>query len=148
MLDRSFRNAGPHLRSIITPDRRVSAKRLADRLVGVRVLTLATVTSDGRPITAPVDGLFYRGEFWFGSGDESLRFRHLRARPAVSATHTEGEAFAVTVHGVAHEIDTADHPGFRGYCLEVYGPAWEEWGAGVPYARIEARRMFTFEAPV
>jgi len=148
LLDRSYRNAGAHLRSIITPGRRVSARRLADRLVGVRLLTLATATSDGRPLSAPVDGLFYRGEFWFGSGHESLRFRHLRERPAVSATHTEGEAFAVTVHGRAIEIDIRRCPGFRDYCTEVYGPTWEVWGASAAYARIEADRMFTFQAPV
>ena len=45
----------------------------------MRLLALATVTADGRPIVGPVDGIFYRGAFWFGSAPDSVRFRHIRA---------------------------------------------------------------------
>jgi hypothetical protein len=146
ILNRSYENAGDHLLSVHTPDRRLTAADLADRLTGVRVLSLATTTSDGRPLTGAVDGLFYRGEFWFGSASDSVRFQHLRARPHVSATHTVGEALAVTVHGTAHEIDRDDptNEGFRDLCLEIYGPNWEEFTAGAAYARIDAKKMFTF----
>lgn len=142
LLDRSYASAGPHLRSIITPARRVEAATLTGRLTGVCLLALATVTEDGRPLVGPVDGLFYRGEFWFGSGADSVRFRHIRRRPAVSATYVEGEPFAVTVHGNAHIVPVAG--GFREYCQEVYGPEWRDWGAEAPYARIAADKMFTF----
>ena len=146
LLDGSYQRAGDHLLSIHTPDRRLTALRLAERLIGVRVLSLATVTADGRPVAGAVDGLFYRGEFWFGSSPSSVRFRHLRVRPHVSATHTVGEELAVTVHGTAQEVDLGDerHQGFRELCAEIYGPSWEEWGAPAAYARIEAGRMFTF----
>ncbi|MBA2277846.1 MAG: pyridoxamine 5'-phosphate oxidase family protein, partial [Chloroflexia bacterium] len=60
LLDRSHERAGPHMRSIFTPDRRISAAELADLLPGVQVLNLATVTRDCEPRVAPVDGLFYR----------------------------------------------------------------------------------------
>ena len=40
------------------------------------------------PRVAPVDGLFYRGRFWFGSSPHSFRFRNIRANPAVSAAIT------------------------------------------------------------
>ena len=63
--------------------------RLA-RLTGMRLLVLATATADGRPIAGPVDGIFYRGAFHFGSAADSIRFRHIRARPHVSATHLPG----------------------------------------------------------
>lgn len=53
----------------------------------MRLLALATVTSNGRPVVGPVDGIFYRGAFHFGSAPDSLRFRHIRSRPHVSATH-------------------------------------------------------------
>lgn len=147
LLDESYARAGSHLRSIFTEDRRLSAAALADVLQGVRVLNLATVTAAGEPRVAPVDGLFYRGHFWFGSSPESARFRHITRRPQVSAAHTVGEELAVIVHGIANRIDPSADAGFRACCLEVYGPSWEEWGAGAAYARIDAARMYTFSNP-
>jgi pyridoxamine 5'-phosphate oxidase-like protein len=146
LLDRSYERAGEHLRSVFTPDRRIPAAALAGLLPGVQVLNLATVTRNCEPRVAPVDGLFYRGRFWFGSSPTSTRFTHLRARPQVSATHTRGESLAIVVHGRAALIDLDDpaNAGFRAYCLEVYGPDWEEWGAPAAYARIDAERMYTF----
>ena len=94
-----------HLLDVIPPERRLDAASLVARLDGMRLLVLATVTADGRPIAGPVDGIFYRGAFHFGSSPDSFRFRHIRSRPAVSATHLDGEEFSVTVHGNATEID-------------------------------------------
>ena len=152
LLDRSFAAAGAHMRDIITPERRVSAEDLVERLRGMRLLALATVTADGRPIVGPVDGIFHRGSFHFGSSPDSLRFHHIGARPAVSATHLPGEEFAVTVHGraVAVDIHTPEGADLRRTLLEVYvpryGPQWEEFlDSGPVYARIEAERMFTFQ---
>lgn len=149
LLDASYAAAGAHLLSIHTPPRRLSARRLSERLTGVRVLALATVTARCEPIVGPVDGLFYRGRFWFGSSNDSVRFRHIRVRPHVSAVHTLGEELAVVVHGTAREVDPAAPPneGFRTYLTEVYGRGWADWGAGAPYAVIEPHRMFTFANP-
>lgn len=147
VLDDSYATAGKHLLSIHTPDRRLSAAQLSEMLTGVRVLALATVTARGEPIVGPVDGLFYRGRFWFGSASDSVRFRHIRVRPAVSAVHTVGEELAVSVHGTAREIDVRgpEHWGFLDYLREVYGKQWETWYAETPpHAVIEPRRMFTF----
>jgi hypothetical protein len=151
LLDRSFAAAGPHLLGIITPARRVGADELAARLSGMRLLALATATADGRPIVGPVDGIFYRGAFHFGSARNSVRARHIRARRHVSATHLPGEEFAVTVHGCAVEIDMQRDEGFRQALLEVYvpryGPEWEQTflvSASPLYWRIEGERMFTF----
>ncbi len=149
LLDRSFASAGPHLRSIITPERRVSARQLAERLTGMCLLALATSTADGRPIVGPVDGVFYRGAFHFGSSPESVRARHIRARPHVSATHLPGEEFALTVHGRAVTADVSSGSGFREALLEVYvpryGSEWEEFlDSGPVFWRIEAERMFSF----
>jgi hypothetical protein len=152
LLDRSYAGAGGHLRRIITPERRLTAAALAERLAGVRLLALATVTADARPIVGPVDGIFYRGAFWFGSAPDSVRFRHIRARPDVSATHIEGEPLAVTVHGRAEVFDLRDPAvaGFRSALAEVYAPRygdeWIGWAEHHPYARIQARRMFTFHS--
>ena len=154
LLDTSYEAAGAHLRSIITPDRRVSAADLVDRLQGMCLLVVATVSGDGRPIAGPVDGIFHRGDFYFGSSPTSLRFRHLRRNPAVSAAHTPAESFSVTVHGHAQEVDvkSAVQAGFRRELLDVYvplyGKGWERFlDAGVSYAHIEAGRMFTFSMP-
>ncbi len=149
LLDRSYENAGAHLRSIHTHERRVGAEQLAERLAGMCLLVLATVTEDGRPIGGPVDGIFYRGHFHFGSSPESVRFRHIRERPYVTATHLPREEFAVTVHGRAVPVDVraSENAGFRQALLDVYvpryGPDWESFlDSGPVYARIEGDRMF------
>ena len=75
----------------------------------MRLLVLATVTADGRPLAGPVDGYFLHGTFWFSSGRDAVRMRHLAKRPACSATHLPGEELAVTVHGRA-EVFALDDP--------------------------------------
>jgi len=149
LLDASHAAAGPHLRSIFSDERRIPAAELPALLPGVQVLALATVTARGEPRVAPVDGLFFRGRFWFGSAQNSARFRHIRARPAVSATHLRGEELAIVVHGRAVEIDprAPERADFRAYLNETY-PGWDDagWAAGAPYARIEPSAMFTFRS--
>jgi uncharacterized pyridoxamine 5'-phosphate oxidase family protein len=154
LLERSYASAGPHLLRIHTPDRRLGAEQVAARLPGMCLLALATTTADGRPIVGPVDGIFYRGAFHFGSAPDSVRFRHIRKRPQVSATHLPGEELAITIHGRAVPIDVRsdEHAGFRRTLLEIYvpryGPEWEQiLESGAAYARIEAERMFTFSMP-
>ena len=154
LLDNSYASAGAHLLRIHTPERRLSAGEVAQRLTGMCLLSLATVTADCRPVVGPVDGVFYRGAFHFGSSPDSVRFRHIRARPQVSATHLPGEELAVTVHGRAVPIDVAgeQNAGFRRTLLEIYvpryGPQWEEFlDSGPVYARIDADRMFAFSMP-
>ena len=151
LLDRSAAGAGVHLREVITPDRRLTAAELCDRLQGMVLLSLATATADGRPLVGPVDGIFYRGCLYFGSSPASVRFQHIRARPHVSATHLPGEQLAVTVHGRASIIDVAgpEEAGFRETLLGIYVPRYgEQWerflDSGPVYARIDADKMFTF----
>jgi Pyridoxamine 5'-phosphate oxidase len=148
LLDRSYVRAGEHLRSIFTPERRIPADELVALLPGVQVLHLATVSRACAPRVAPVDGLFYRGQFWFGSARTSVRFVHLRERPQVSASHTRGEALAIVVHGTAALIEAGDptHGGFASYYREVYGFGWEEWDIPVQFARIDATRLYTYRA--
>jgi len=154
VLDASYAASGPHLREVITSDRRLTAEQVSAALTGMRLLVLATVTNDGRPITGAVDGIFHRGRFHFGSSPESLRFRHIERRPWVSATHLDGEELQVTVHGRAGPIDVGlpEHAGFRRTLLDIYvpryGPSWEQFlDSGPVYARIEPERMFTFSMP-
>jgi hypothetical protein len=147
LLDESHASMGRHMRSILTPERRLAAAGLVERLRDMKLLSLATVNTRGEPRVGPVDGHFYRGAFWFGSAPDSIRFRHIRARPAVSATHLDGEAFAVTVHGMAQLVDATapDLTGFRDLLIETYGEDWwRDYGAPGQFARIDAHRMYTY----
>lgn len=147
LIDESHSAGNPHLRSIWSDERRLSAQDLSERLTGVVIVDLATVTSDGRPIVGPVDGLFYRGRFYVGSSPESLRARHIAARPHISLAHTVGEELAVVVHGMARTVDLHGDPenaGIKRYYVETYGETWEEWSTGALYWRVDPSKMFTF----
>jgi hypothetical protein len=152
LLDRSYASAGTHLLRIHTPERRLNAQQLSERLTGMVLLSLATSTADGRPVVGPVDGILYRGAFHFGSAPDSVRAKHIARRPDVSATHLPGEELGVTVHGKAVP---ADHSagGFRQALLDIYVPRYgAEWesdflDSGPVYWRIEAERMFAFQMP-
>lgn len=144
LLDTSYEKAGAHLREVITPERRLTAAQVAERLPGMSLLVLATVTKDGRPISGAVDGVFYRGAFHFGSSPDSVRFKHIRNRPWVSAAHLPGEHLSVTVHGRAELVDVPNDLGFRHTLLDIYGKGSEDFVDSAMYARIDADRMFTF----
>lgn len=151
LLDASYAKAGRHLLSIHTPERRLGAAAVSERLTGMRLLSLATVSGGGRPLVGPVDGIFLHGAFHFGSAPDSVRARHIARQPAVSATHLPGEELAVTVHGEAVPVDVNAPEGaeLREVALEIYVPRYgEEWEemleSGAAYWRIDARRMFAF----
>jgi nitroimidazol reductase NimA-like FMN-containing flavoprotein (pyridoxamine 5'-phosphate oxidase superfamily) len=152
LMDRSAAVAGSHLRGIITGERRLTARQVCQRLQGMRLLVVATVTADGRPLAGPVDGYFLHGSFYFGSGRDSVRMRHLAARPAVSASYVAGEELAVTVHGQAELFDVLDpaHGELRQAMLDHYlpkqGPEFETWldHSDPVGARIAAEKIFTF----
>ena len=57
LLDASMATAGPHLRDI-ADDHRLSATELTERLQGMRLLVLGTVTADGRPLRGARRRLF------------------------------------------------------------------------------------------
>ena len=152
LLDDSAAGAGPHLRGIITDERRLSAKELSRRLQGMCLLVVATTTRDGRPLVGPVDGYLLHGSFCFSSGRDSVRMRHLASRPAVSATHIPGDQLAVTVHGRAELFELSDsgqaelRQAMLDYYLPRQGPEFETWLDDLDAigARIQAEKMFTF----
>jgi general stress protein 26 len=157
LLDRSAARSGSHLRNVITGERRLTAEQVCEKLRGMRLLTLATVTADGRPLSGAVDGYFLRGSFWFSSSSNSVRMRHIAARPAVTATYLPGDALSVTVHGRAEPFslreDSARARELRQAMLDHYlpiqGPAFQQWldsDDTLMAARITAEKMFTFSA--
>ena len=148
LLDESYARAGEHLRHIWGPETRLTPERLARELKGVQVLDLATVTPRCEPRVAPVDGLFFRGRFWFGSSPYSTRFRNIRRNPAVSGSVTRGlETFLVLVHGTAVEADPRgpEAGGFADYARETYDFDWDAAHPEAPYARIEPKTMLAFQ---
>jgi hypothetical protein len=152
LLDASAAGAGAHLRAIFDEQHRVSAQALVALLTGVNILDVATVTAAGEPRVAPVDGIFYRGRWYFGSSPESARFRHLRRRPAVSACHTRGEELAVIVHGQATFVSLDDplHAGFTAALFAIYVPRygedWPDFARSHPYAVITPQKMMARRA--
>jgi nitroimidazol reductase NimA-like FMN-containing flavoprotein (pyridoxamine 5'-phosphate oxidase superfamily) len=148
LLDASYARAGSHLRHIWGEETRLDAEELCAELTGVQVLDLGTVTPRCEPRVAPVDGLFFRGHFWFGSSPESTRFRNIRRNPAVSGSVTRGlETFLVLVHGRAVETDHAgqEAAGFADYARETYDFDWDAAHPDAPYAWIDARTMLAFK---
>jgi Pyridoxamine 5'-phosphate oxidase len=152
LLDRSAARGGPHLSGIISDERRLTAAQVCERLQGMRLLVVATVTADGRPLAGPVDGYFIHGEFYFSSGRNSVRMRHLAARPAISASYVPGEKLAITVHGRADLFDVNDpargelRQAMLDHYLPLQGQAFRAWldGADAVAARITADKMFTY----
>jgi general stress protein 26 len=152
LLDRSAAGAGAHLSSISSDDHRLSAVQVCERLQGMRLLVVATVTADGRPLAGPVDGYLLHGSLYFSSSRDSVRMRHLAARPVVSATYLAGEELAVTVHGRAELFDVSDpalgelRQAMLDHYLPLQGPEFETWLNQIDAvaARIEADKMFTY----
>ncbi|HSZ38524.1 MAG TPA: pyridoxamine 5'-phosphate oxidase family protein [Trebonia sp.] len=152
LLDRSAAAAGPHMSDIITAERRLTAEQVGGKLQGMRLLVLATVTADGRPLTGPVDGYFLHGSWYFSSGRNSVRMRHIAARPAVSATHLPGDELGITVHGRAELFELKDpargelRQAMLDHYLPLQGPAFQTWldQSDAMGARITAEKMFTF----
>lgn len=150
LLDRSYASAGRHHREIHSDRARLTARQVVDRLQGMRVFVVATVTSDGRPLTGPVDSFLYRGEVRFGTSPNALRARHIARSPAVSATYVEGEGLVVTVHGDAEplDLDGADSD-FTEFLRDHYGAdMFDQNLNGAPYYRIAPRRFFAADMSV
>ncbi len=152
LLDASAAGAGPHLRGIFSDEHRPDAAEVCASLTGMRLLTVATVTADGRPIAGPFDGYLLHGVWWESSSPDSVRIGHLRTRPAISATHLPDESFALVVHGRAalfdfHADEAADlRRAMLDHYVPLQGPAFAEWvdeldGVAV---RIDAEKMFAF----
>jgi uncharacterized pyridoxamine 5'-phosphate oxidase family protein len=146
LIDRTFARANPHLKSIVTPKRRLTARQVVRYLQGTKHVAFATVNERGEPRVAPLDGVFIRGRFTVGTGGGAARLRHLRANPACSATHMDGDAIGIVVHGHATIFGRGDdgveeiEPVWR----DIYGSSPLEWGEGVVLMRIEPTSMWAY----
>jgi uncharacterized pyridoxamine 5'-phosphate oxidase family protein len=146
LIDRTFAHANPHLASIVKPERRLTAKQVIGYLQGTKHVAFATVNKRGEPRVAPLDGVFIRGRFTVGTGGRAARLQHLRANPACSAAHMDGDTVGIVVHGHATIIGPGDvgveeiEPVWRA----IYGSSPFEWGEGVVFMRIEPSSMWAY----
>jgi general stress protein 26 len=157
LLDRSLADAGPHLRDILLP-RRMTAQQVVERMQGMNLLTVATVSGDGRPVTGAVDGYLLHGELWFSSGADAVRTRHIRRNPAASAIWLPDETTQFVVHGDAEIIPFGDDrvAELRQAMLDHYvpqqGPEWANLidlfiAEEAPAFRIVAYKAFAYYRP-
>jgi len=146
MLDRTFARANPHLASIVSPERRLSARQVVTYLQGTKHVAFATVNERGQPRVAPLDGVFIRGHFTVSTGAEAARLRHLRANPACSAVHMDGDRVGITAHGHARILEQGD-PGvdeLDRVWTEIYGSSPFSWGDGVAFVVVEPTSMWAY----
>ncbi|MGH2760400.1 MAG: hypothetical protein ACRDKJ_12685 [Actinomycetota bacterium] len=129
LLDESDASAGEHLRLIFGGTNRLAANDLAAKLDGIFEMHLATLTVEGAPLVAPIDGMFLHGKVFFSVAGTAVRSRLLRRDARVSASYTDG-SFAFIVHGKAIEVpDDSDAAKellevARELYVALYGPGW------------------------
>lgn len=151
LLDRSAGSANPHLSSIVTPARRMSAQRLVDEAQGIAVLAVASVTAAGEPRISAVDGHFRHGAWWFGTASNATKVRHWRVRPAVSAAWTPRDGLGVFAHGTVEFLQLQDprRVELMAYLTQLYGvdpETFSETDEPPVYMRLEASWMIGYAA--
>ena len=146
LIDRTFDHANPHLAAIVKPERRLNARQVVRYLQGTKHVAFATVNPKGEPRVAPLDGVFVRGRFTVSTGGRAARLEHLRANPACSAAHVDGDTVGIVVHGHATIIgrDDEDAAELEPIWRDIYGSSPFEWGEGVVFMRIEPSSMWAY----
>lgn len=146
LIDRSLAGATEHLRSIMSPDHRLTAEQAVSVLSGMRTLSVATVTAGGEPRVSAADGHLIHGRFVFTTSGSAAKARHLRVRPAVSVAHVVGDELGVFVHGRA-EFLTGESPDFaeiEQHLVAHYGSSPSSWGEDIAYLRVEPHWMVAY----
>jgi len=144
LFDRTLRTANPHMRSIVTPDRRLNARQVAAYLQGTKHVVFATV-DENEPRASPLDSLFIHGRFTMSTGRRASKVRHLQANPACSAVHMDAERIAVVANGRAEwiERDHPDHDPIHDTWTDVYGSSPYTWG-DIVFFRLNPVRMWAY----
>lgn len=130
VLDMSYAGASGHLRGIIDDGRTLRAGEICGLLTGMKVLSAATVTKRGEPRVSALDGHFLHGRWTISTSASSPKARQLRANPAISVAHLDGEELAVFTHGTIEWL-TADHPDHEStlaHWTRHYGSSPLSWG--------------------
>ncbi|MFC5744400.1 pyridoxamine 5'-phosphate oxidase family protein [Actinomadura rugatobispora] len=150
LLDASLARSTPHLRSIISTERTLTAEQVTGALTGMRTLALSTVTAKGEPRISGVDGHFLHGKWHFGTARNAAKARHLAARPAASAAHMRGEDLGVFTHGTVEILNprdgepAADWPDLLAYFKDFYGEGAFDWEDEVVFYRLRPHWMTVY----
>lgn len=146
LLDRTLARANPHLTSIVSPERRLNARQVLRYLQGTKHVAFATVNLRGEPRVAPLDGVFIRGRFTVSTGARAARLRHLRANPACSAVHMDGDVVGIAVNGRASILEEGDPHvvDIESVWQEIYGSSPFSWGEGVVFMLVEPSSMWAY----
>ena len=148
LLDASFERGSDHLKSIMTPEWRLSAGQLVAQVPTPAVLNIASVTRKGEPRISAVDGHFLHGRWYFGTAAASPKAVQLRDRPAISASYTPRDGFGIFSHGRAALLDGAEREMLHTHFAEHYGSDPDSWGSGsIAYFRIDADWLVAFAMP-
>lgn len=146
LLDRTMRRANPHMRSIVTPAHQLTARQVVTYLQGTKHVVLATIDED-EPRASPMDSLFVRGRFTLSTGRRASKVRHLRANPACSAVHMDGDRVAVVANGRVEwlERDHPEHDRVHRAWTAHYGSDPYTWG-DVVFFRLEPVTMWAYSS--
>jgi hypothetical protein len=146
LFDAHLAHANKHMLNIVTPDRRVTARQVARYLVGTKHVAFATVTSRGEPRVSPLDMLFIHGRFTLSTGGGATKIAHLRANPACSAVHVDGDRIAVVVNGTVEWIprEHPDHDEIHRTWSDTYESDPYSWSDGVVIFRIKPVSMWAY----
>ncbi|HSK93404.1 MAG TPA: pyridoxamine 5'-phosphate oxidase family protein [Candidatus Angelobacter sp.] len=144
LIDRTMRTANPHMRSIVSPERRLTARQVTTYLQGTKHVVFATIDED-EPRASPLDALFIHGRFTMSTGRRAAKVRHLRANPACSAVHMDGDRVAVVVNGRVEwlERDHPDHDVVHRAWTAQYGSDPYTWG-DVVFFRVQPVTMWAY----
>jgi len=145
LLDESLAGATGHLRSIIRPERTLTAAQLVSVLTGMCTLAVSSVTARCEPRVSGADGHFLHGRWVISTDRSAAKARHFAARPAVSLAHLRGDEFGVFTHGTVHELnpgggpdgaegrDDPSWPAIHEYLTRHYDSDPVSWGDVVVY---------------
>lgn len=144
LFDRTLRTANPHMRSIVTPERRLTARQVVTYLQGTKHVVFATV-DENEPRASPLDALFVHGRFTMSTGRRATKVRHLQANPACSAVHMDGDRVAVVANGRAEFVEPGhpDHDGIHRAWTDQYGSDPYTWG-DVIFFRLQPITMWAY----
>jgi predicted pyridoxine 5'-phosphate oxidase superfamily flavin-nucleotide-binding protein len=137
--ERTFAGATRATADSYPPERRLSARQLADYLDRRAFAVIGSCRPDGRPHAA-MSAYIRRGrEFWLPTVGGSVRERNVRAQPWLTMTINEGDRdrhVVVLVEGTARVIAPADVPG------EVRSAVAGNWVAA--WIRLTAERLLSY----
>lgn len=145
MFNAHLAHANPHMTSIVTPERRLTAEQVVNHLQGTRIVAFATVSPKGQPRVSPLDSLFLHGRFTLSTDVKATRIAHLRANPACSAVYMEADRIAVVANGTVEWItrEHIDHDEIHATWKKQYNSDPYTWGDAI-LIRIAPMSMWAY----